>query len=280
LLVHGLGGSHANFVALGPLLAERARVLAVDLPGFGLSPPGGAVHMAGFVAAVIRVLGAIRAGEIEGAALPVVLVGNSMGGAIAVLTAEKQPAEVDRVVLVCPALPQKSPLDLDPRFSLLLGAAMLPGYDTFVRMQLDRAGPEALVHQMLNLCCADKSRVPAFAVRAMVEVAKKRATFPWMGSAFSQAARSIVLTLARCGTYAQAMRAVRAPVLLVHGDRDRLVPVGSARAALAICPHWRLEIFAGVGHVPQLEAPARLAESITSFMSASGAALVERSPRR
>src|SRR5436189_173693 len=41
LLVHGLGGSHANWLSVGPVLAGRHRVLAVDLPGFGLSPAAG-----------------------------------------------------------------------------------------------------------------------------------------------------------------------------------------------------------------------------------------------
>ena len=50
------------------------------------------------------------------------------------------------------------------------------------------------------------------------------------------------------------MAAVRAPVLVVHGAKDRLVPVGAARQAAKSFPSWRLEVADDVGHVPMLEA--------------------------
>lgn len=266
ILCHGLGGSHANFAALGPLLAERARVLAIDLPGFGLSPPGAGADMPGFIGAIGRLFNAITSGEIEGASLPVVLVGNSMGGAVSILAAGERGRDIEHLVLVCPALPIVRPFDIDPRFALLIGSAMLPGYDAFLHARLRDAGPEALVHDMLNLTCADKSRVPRAAVAEMIALAKKRTQFSWMATSFSTASRSIARTLLRQDTYRAAMRAVRAPVLLVQGDRDRLVPVSSARAALDVCPHWTLEIYEGVGHVPQLETPDRLKDSIFRFV--------------
>lgn len=268
LLCHGLGGSHANFAALGPMLAERARVLAVDLPGFGLSPPAKSCDLEAHVAAVGRVADAIRSGEIEGASAPLVLIGNSMGGAVSILTASRRAKDVAKVVLVCPALPQRSVLDLDRRFGLLLGVAMMPGYDTFLRRRMVTAGPEAMVHDLLSLCCVDKARVPAAAIAAMVELARKRTTFSWLASSFSQSARSIVMTLLRKAEFRAAMRAVRAPVLLVHGARDRLVPVAAAHDARDVCPSWTVEIYDDIGHVPQLEAPDRLAASIFRFLEA------------
>src|SRR5579884_603453 len=76
LLVHGLGGSHANWLSVAPTLAERFRVYAVDLPGFGRSPAAGRKHtIAANVAVVGRVLEAISD-------QPGVLMGNSMGGLI------------------------------------------------------------------------------------------------------------------------------------------------------------------------------------------------------
>ncbi|NUO53626.1 MAG: alpha/beta hydrolase [Polyangiaceae bacterium] len=266
LLCHGLGGSHANFVALGPMLAERARVLALDLPGFGLSPPAKNCDLDAHVAAVGRVADAIRSGEIEGASAPLILIGNSMGGAVSILTASRRAHDVAKVVLVCPALPQRSVFDLDRRFGLLLGVAMMPGYDTVFRRRMLSAGPEAMVHELLNICCVDKNRVPPSAIVAMVELAKKRTMFSWLASSFSQSARSIVMTLFRKDAFRAAMRAVRAPVLLVHGARDRLVPVAAAHAAREVCPSWMLEIYDDIGHVPQLEAPDRLAASIFRFL--------------
>lgn len=267
LLCHGLGGSHANFTALGPLLTDHARVLAVDLPGFGLSPPAETCNLEACIAAVGRVIDAVRGGEIEGASGPLVLVGNSMGGAVSILTAGRRPRDIERLVLVCPALPQRSVFDLDRRFGLLLGVAMLPGYDTILRRRMKTAGPEAMVHDLLSICCVDKSRVSPAAIRGMIELARKRSGFSWLASSFSQAARSIVFALSRKSEFRAAMRSVRAPVLIVHGDRDRLVPVTAAHDAIEVCPTWALEVYENVGHVPQLETPERLATSVLGFLT-------------
>lgn len=266
VLVHGLGGSHANFAALGPDLAREGRVLALDLPGFGLSPPGARADLDAHFAALSRLAGAIRTGEIPGASLPFVLLGNSMGGAVAIRFAARRPIDVRALVLVCPALPPANVLELDRRFALLLGSSMLPGYDAFLRRRLGAVGPEAMVHEMLRLTCVDPGRIPARAIEEMEALARRRLAFPWLGSAFSQSARSVVSALLRRGSFHDDMRKVRAPVLLVHGARDRLVPVASARAALGVCPSWRLEVWDDVGHVPQLEAHDRLAAAVSSFV--------------
>lgn len=268
LLVHGLGGSHANFFSFAGQLAGDARILAVDLPGFGLSPPGDGSHLGAHVAAVRRVLEAIGRGEIPGASLPVSIVGNSMGGAVSILVASGEASAIDKLLLVCPAVPQPDVTALDPRFALLLGAALLPGYGALFRRRLRAAGPAVMVHEMLALTCADKKRVARADVEGMIALAEQRMDFAWAGESFSQAARSIVFTLLRRRAFEDAMRSVRVPVLHVQGDRDRLVPVASARAANAICPHWTLEIFDGVGHVPQLETPERLAASARRFFAA------------
>jgi pimeloyl-ACP methyl ester carboxylesterase len=266
LLVHGLGGSHSNYSALAPLLTEHARVFAVDLPGFGLTEPYEGSSIDALGAALSRVVDACAHGELEGATAPLTLVGNSMGGALAILEASRRPERIAHLVLICPALPQADLRALDPRFGLLLGASMLPGYDTFLRTRLEKAGPEAMVHEMLKLCTVDKARVPLEAVREMEALARKRMAFKWMGSAFSEAARSIVFTLMRRERFREAMRAVRAPTVLVHGDSDRLVPVGAALAAIEVCPHWKLELLKNIGHVPQLEVPERMAEIIGELM--------------
>jgi pimeloyl-ACP methyl ester carboxylesterase len=189
-----------------------------------------------------------------------------MGGALAILEAARRPEWTSKLVLICPALPQPDLRALDPRFGLLLGASMLPGYDTFLRTRLEKAGPEAMVHEMLKLCTVDESRVPLEAVREMEALARKRMGFKWMGTAFSQAARSVVLTLLRRERFHRAMRAVRAPTVLVQGESDRLVPVGAALAAIEVCPHWKLELLKNVGHVPQLEVPEAMAKIIGAAM--------------
>jgi len=51
------------------------------------------------------------------------------------------------------------------------------------------------------------------------------------------------------------LREIDVPVLLLHGDQDRLINIAAARAAAAANPHWQFEVAQGVGHVPQLEVP-------------------------
>ena len=65
--------------------------------------------------------------------------------------------------------------------------------------------------------------------------------------------------------------AITAPVLLLHGDEDRLVPVAAARTAAAAHPAWRFEVAEGVGHVPQLEVPEWTAGHLLDWLDREGA---------
>ena len=66
------------------------------------------------------------------------------------------------------------------------------------------------------------------------------------------------------------MRRVRVPVLLVHGARDRFVPVAAARAAARRNPAWQFEVLPDVGHLPQLEAPVLVRDLVQRWLSATG----------
>ena len=70
--------------------------------------------------------------------------------------------------------------------------------------------------------------------------------------------------------YRRQIRSVTCPVLLIHGTGDRLVPIAAARAAAMANPAWSLAEVAGVGHVPQLEAPADTARVITQWLASAG----------
>ena len=71
--------------------------------------------------------------------------------------------------------------------------------------------------------------------------------------------------------YNKRMQSLRQPVLLLHGDRDRLVPLAAAKEAARANPHWRFEIAEDIGHVPQLEAPDWTTRRILDWLSAEGA---------
>src|SRR5690242_11982715 len=99
VLVHGLGGSWLNWVGIAPALAEGDRVVAIDLPGFGLTPAHGRDTSVNHNAAVLSRFVHEVLGE------PVVLVGNSMGGMISLLLTDRRPEQVVGLALVDPALP-------------------------------------------------------------------------------------------------------------------------------------------------------------------------------
>src|SRR5262245_37901786 len=94
VLVHGLGGSHVNWAGVGHLLARTHRVVAVDLPGFGRTPLAGRTSAvdanADLLARFVRALGDE----------PATLVGNSMGGMLAMICAARHPSVVRALVLV------------------------------------------------------------------------------------------------------------------------------------------------------------------------------------
>ncbi len=86
------------------------------------------------------------------------------------------------------------------------------------------------------------------------------------------AARSIIATAGyvRGQAYRRGIRSVTCRVLLLHGTRDRLVPVALARAAARANAAWTLVVLPAVGHVPQLEAPGDTARVITAWLGSAG----------
>lgn len=249
LLVHGLGGSHMNYFLLGPLLAQRARVIAIDLPGFGLSPVGAGTTFEGYVGLVTNAAGLLFGGT------PPVLVGSSMGGAIVATAAWRNPHAATAAVLLGPALPALAAADLPWRQALALGAVIGPAGDRLVLARLRHLGPARMVAEMMRLTCEDPSKIGADVVEAHVRLAEHRAKQPWYGTAFRDAGRSIHRALARGGPVDLAFRDLRCPTVWIHGDKDRVMPSAVARRT-AVSPAVRLEILEGIGHVPQLEAPS------------------------
>jgi pimeloyl-ACP methyl ester carboxylesterase len=119
---------------------------------------------------------------------------------------------------------------------------------------------------MLRLCGVDPDALPADLIDRSVELLRTREDVVGMDKAFLSAARSLVRLLADPRSYRRAMAAVDVPVLLVQGDADRLVPVAAARDVARRHPDWRYLELDGVGHVPQLQVPDRLAEEILGWL--------------
>jgi pimeloyl-ACP methyl ester carboxylesterase len=263
VLVHGLGGSHLNWCLLAERLIPHGRVLAVDLAGFGLTnPEGRRTTVSANTELLHRFLSDV-------AGTPVVLMGNSMGGMIAITQAARHPHTVSELVLIDPALPPASSR-LDPLVTAMFAAYAVPGFgEWFLRRSRNRADARAQVRRIYEICCDDTNRIPPELTEAAVGLVERRASVPGLDAAFLSAARSVLLTAGRRGPYFALMSAVRAPVLLLHGETDRLVSVRAARAAAARNPSWKLITLPNVGHVPQLEVPDLVAAQVTEWLATS-----------
>jgi pimeloyl-ACP methyl ester carboxylesterase len=261
VLVHGLGGSHLNWELLAPLLTADAHVLALDLPGFGMSAP------LGRPSTVRRNVAVLARFVREHGDPPVVLVGNSMGGLISMLVAARMPGLVQGLVLLDPALPAPLRALRSPVAVPMMAAYALPGVGERLRKNLRRrTGARATLEATLRLCGVDPAALPDDLVRRSVALVERQSDVAGMDRAFLSASRSLAWTLARRATYEAAMRSVTAPVLLLHGDQDRLVPVEAARAVAGRHPGWRYVELEGIGHVPQLQVPEQVAGHLLAWL--------------
>lgn len=250
VLVHGLGGSAINWMAVAPRMAQSHRVLAVDLAGFGQTP---LFHRSATVGANADLVHRFIEGVVGE---PVLLVGNSMGGHIAIIEAADHPHAVTGLVLVDAAVAGSRLRRAEPMMMGALAAISVPGLGQVIfDRRLSKVEPEQLVHQTLALVCADASRVDPDVVAAHVQLTRERAHLgPQNTRAFVQAFRSIGFRVADPRSWVKVKRA-GAPALIVHGRLDRIVPLGAALEMKRRRPDWDLEILEGVGHVPMLEAP-------------------------
>jgi pimeloyl-ACP methyl ester carboxylesterase len=260
VLVHGLGGSHLNWDLFAPLLNGHARLWALDLPGFGRSEPGGRTASVSANAATLERFLDEVVGE------PVVLVGNSMGGMLSILAAGERPDAVTGLVLLDPAIPGPRRA-IDPLVALMFAVYAVPLVgERFLRRRRTRTTEIARVRETLTLCGVDPDDVPKEVIDRSVTLLQERKDVEGMDRAFLAAARSLVHLLIDPRRYRKAMASIRVPVLLVHGDRDRLVPVAAARDIARRHPGWRYVELADVGHIPQLQVPERLAADVLAWL--------------
>lgn len=263
LFVHGLGGGSTNWTDLMALLSGRLAGEAVDLPGFGHSdpPPGGRYSLDAHVRAVVRLV------EIQ-ARGPVHLVGNSLGGAVAVRLAAEHPGLVRTLTLVSPALPAFRLRRYDPTLSVL----MVPGLSTLGLRRLARLSPEQRAEAVLRLCYADISRLPAERLAEAVAEIRRRRDLAWTEEALVGSLRGVIAAQLQPGGRGlwQQARAVAVPTLVVWGREDRVVDVTVGVRAQQVFPDARLLVLDDVGHVAQLERPEVVARAILGMLEGLG----------
>src|SRR4051812_32163800 len=263
LYVHGLGGSSQNWSALMQLLDGVVDGEAVDLPGFGDSPPpdDGDYSILGHARAVIRFLDASGRG-------PVHLFGNSLGGAVSTRVAATRPDLVRTLTLVSPALPELRV----QRTAVPTGLLAVPGVAALFTRLTREWTAEQRVRGVMALCYGDPGRVSAEAFRHAVDELERRLLLPYFWDAMARSARGIVnaYTLGgQHGLWRQAER-VLAPTLLVYGGRDQLVGFRMAQKAARVFRDARLLTLPEAGHVAMMEYPETVAGAFREFAADRG----------
>lgn len=268
VLLHGLGGSRLNWMAVAPGLARQHRVYALEYLGHGLTPLAGRkANLAGHRRVIDQFLERVVGG-------PAILVGNSTGGHLAVVEAALAPEKVSALVLVDPAVPVPVGAAPLPAAAALAAAPLLVrGMGEALMMAgAARMTSEQQVYRTLRLVATDPRRLAPELVSAHLEAHRPRHGDPEANLAFLQTGRSLFYANLRRAAFYRQARAVRAPVLVVQGSRDRLVPMAAVRRLLEVRPDWDLHVFEGLGHVPMMEDPQAFNEVVLRWLAARGRA--------
>ncbi len=260
LLIHGMAGTCENWREVIEPLARHHTVIAPDLPGHGLSAGGPGDYSLGNLASGLRdlllVLGYERA----------TLVGHSLGGGIAMQFSYQFPEMVERLVLV-------SSGGLGLEVSPVLRAAALPGADLFI------AATATTGQKIGGAIGRGLSKIGMKPAADVAEVARGYGSLaePDRRKAFLATLRSVVGTEGqRVSATDRFYLAEAVPVLIVWGARDPIIPASHGEDAHRALPGSKLEIFDGVGHLPQIEQPSRFITVLEDFLGETEPAQFDR----
>jgi pimeloyl-ACP methyl ester carboxylesterase len=255
VLIHGVGGWAENWrPVIASLASTGRRVIALDLPGFGESERPRRVRYFGpdeafyprFVVAAMDVLGIERAH----------VAGNSMGGAVAYMTAVTAPSRTRSLVLVAPG-------GLGRDVAFFLRACSLPGFGLVARLPR----PRSAARDVLRTCFYDEGRITP----ELYEEAERygNSSFPEFVRALSAGVgirgvrRSLRdAWLARSSLYS-------GPALVVWGREDFVLPLRHLADVHATLPQAEIALIERCGHMPQAERPEEFLAATLPFLERS-----------
>jgi len=276
--LHGFGANEGSWRAPGclRLLALRLDALCVapDAPGFGLSARGERVEHYRMSASAAQAWAVLeRAARAAGlpAEAPRVLVGHSLGALTAVRVAAAQPGRVAALVLVAPAIPgggRLAALDMEHQAGGARGGAaaeLLRLLSPLLLLPLLRAAVRSRVFWQRSLAAVRGDGAPpspelmaAYRRPSLVrgwDTGMLRFVAARLGGGDSQPAAAELARLCASG--------VR--VIILHGDRDKIVPLSNSRQLAQAVPGAELVVLPGVGHCPQEEAPELFADLLADW---------------
>ncbi len=264
LLIHGMAGSATTWKQVMPALSERFTVVAPDLLGHGRSDkPAGDYSLGAFASTLRDLLVALGPEHAT-------MVGQSLGGGVAMQLAYQYPERCERLVLVGSG-------GLGREVNPLLRYLSLPGSEAVLRLAC-AAPVRGAVEKVAGLA----SRVGLHPAPVVAELWRSYASLADDATrrAFLRSLRAVIDPRGQVVSAANRLHlAAEIPTLIVWGDADPIIPVEHAHAAHAAIPGSRLEIFEGVGHYPHCEAPERFVEVLTEFIESTVPAQIAASAR-
>ena len=251
LLLHGIGRSLEDWAPQHDRLSDAHRVISMDLPGFGLSD-----RLPGPVSLPVLARGVRATLDALGETRPVHLMGNSLGGAVALQVLARVPDRVASVVLVNSA-------GFGKEVTIVLRLLAVPGLGRRLLRGVDRRA----VRRTERALFVDG----AFVTEERIDHALRLAERPGNAEVFVEATRELgtfrgVRARWRSTLLAEVARHPK-PTLILWGDRDLILPGRHLHAARELLPHAQSHVFGDTGHMPQIERADRFAELVRAFLA-------------
>lgn len=265
LCVHGMTGDATNWTDLMAELTPEFDAVAVDLPGSGFSPPPRTrrgYSITALAETVVEVIEALDRG-------PVHLIGNSMGGAVALRAAARRPDLVRTLTLVSAALPDRRLRRQTAHFPVIA----LPVLGDRLVRQFGRIPAENRISGVIQTCYYDPATIHPARIALSIEELRRRDTLAYDVTVITGAARALVSETLRPGAFSLWRDAGRLqmPALVLFGDHDRLVSPSLADRARRTFQSGRIVVLPETGHLAQMEHPAKVASLFREMLNSTWA---------